>query len=85
MLKSSKLESFDLIQHVSQPMHSRGHLLDLIMTRSTDHLVEEMEVKDMHISDHFWFHCNLLGQKPKTFRKEITFRKMKALDAIGGL
>jgi hypothetical protein len=51
------------------------------MTRSTDNLVDEIEVKDMQISDHFWLHCNLLGQKPKTFRKEITFRKTKALDA----
>ena len=37
-------------------------------------------VKDIQISDHFGVHCNL-GQKPKLFRKEITFRKMKALSA----
>ena len=64
-----------LIQHVSQPTHSRGHLLDLI--RFTDYLVEEIEVKDMLINDHFGVHCNL-GQKPETFRKEITFRKNKS-------
>ena len=50
------------------------------MTRSTDHLVEDIEVKDMQINDHFWAHCNLLGQKPKTSRKEITSRKTKTLD-----
>ena len=55
--------------------------MDLIMTRSTDHFVEEKQVKNMQISDNFGVHCNLPCQKPQSFRKEITFKKRKALDA----
>lgn len=74
------LESFDLIQHVNQPTHARGHVLDLIITRSSEQLIEDIVVKDMQISDHFWIHCSLQGQKPRSVKKEISFRKMKSIN-----
>lgn len=33
------LESFDLIQHVSEATHKNGHILDLIITRAHEKLV----------------------------------------------
>jgi len=44
------LQSFGLVQHVNEPTHSAGHMLDLIITR-TDTEVTDLHVGDM-ISDH---------------------------------
>ena len=39
------LESFNLKQHVPTPTHSRGHTLDLIITRSEDDLVDGIVIR----------------------------------------
>ena len=76
----SVLDTFDLQQHVHQSTHARGHTLDLIITRSSDQLVEDLSVTDTAISDHFWATCLLPGQKSKSVKKEISYRKIKAID-----
>ena len=50
------LESFNLKQHVATPTHSRGHTLDLIITRSEDDPVDGIVVRDPTLSDHFAVH-----------------------------
>ena len=59
------LESFNLKQHVATPTHSRGHTLDLIITRSEDDLVDGIVVRDPPLSDHFAVHCTLKLSKPR--------------------
>ena len=47
------LESFDLIQHVSEATHKKGHILDLIITRAHEKLVGRCTVDNPFVSDHF--------------------------------
>ena len=44
------LDSFDCMQHVAQPTHTAGHILDLVIARSGDK-VSDVKVGDM-VSDH---------------------------------
>ena len=74
------LRSFDLDQHVTLPTHSKGHVLDLLITKSCDSLVSNVAVLDTGISDHSWVHCKLNGPKPHTVKKNITYRKIKSID-----
>ena len=46
-------EVFDLVQHVREPTHIKGHIVDFILNRSTDKLgIENVRICDL-ISDHF--------------------------------
>jgi hypothetical protein len=74
------LSSFGLQQHVSGPTHSKGHTLDLLISRSDDSFIQDIKVKDMLISDHFWLHCLVLCSKPGTMQKEIKYRNIKSID-----
>ena len=71
------LESFNLKQHVATPIHSRGHILDLIITRSEDDLVDGIVVRD---PDHFAVHCTLKLSKPRAEQHEIRYRKLRSVD-----
>lgn len=77
---SHLLESYGLRQHVSSPTHAKGHVLDLVFTRETDNLLNNVSVTDTQISDHFWVHGNLALHKPEPTPKEIEFRKLKDVD-----
>ena len=75
------LQTFDLQQHVREATHKKGHILDLVLSRSADDgLVSDIKVRDTDISDHYWVECTLQGPKPKTVRKEVTYRKIKAIE-----
>ena len=74
------LESFNLKQHVATPTHSRGHTLDLIITRSEENLVDGIVVRDPTLSDHFAVHCTLKLSKPRADQHEITYRKLRSID-----
>jgi hypothetical protein len=45
------LEIFDLKQFVDQPTYQDKHVLDLIITRSSDHIVRDVSVCGPAISD----------------------------------
>ena len=47
-------DSADLVQHVVDPTHSDGHILDWIVTRSDKKtIVRSVSVEDLLLSDHF--------------------------------
>ena len=50
------LESFDLIQHVSEATHKKGHILDLIITRTHEKLVGRCTVDNPFVSDYLAVH-----------------------------
>ena len=77
---SDLLKTFDLHQNVHCATHIKGNTLDLIITRSDEELVKDITVTDSCISDHFWVGCSIVGPKPKTVRKQISFRKTKSID-----
>lgn len=40
---SNMLDSFDLVQHVSEKTHADGHPLDLVISNAMDHLVNDVK------------------------------------------
>ena len=74
------LESMGLHQHVNQPTHERGHILDLIITRQCDDLLDGLPTTDYLFSDHFSVLCNLKRAKPTLPVEHVTFRKIKSID-----
>uniref|UniRef100_A0A673IYN1 Reverse transcriptase domain-containing protein n=1 Tax=Sinocyclocheilus rhinocerous TaxID=307959 RepID=A0A673IYN1_9TELE len=52
------LNTFDLIQHVHEPTHNRGHTLDLIISRGLN--ISSIVIKDVALSDHFCIFFNIL-------------------------
>ena len=50
------LESLCLTQHVKSPTHVMGHILDLIITRSSDNIIKGTPSPDSFLSDH----CSVL-------------------------
>jgi exonuclease III len=54
------LTAFDLKQHVTVPTHSKGHILDLLLTRNDCQFISSLAVKDPYLSDHLAITTNLL-------------------------
>ena len=74
------LESCDLKQHVEVQTHSRGHMLDLLITRSSSDIIKSIEVFDPAISDHSMVSCSLDVFKSKRPRESLSYRRIKAID-----
>ena len=47
---SALLDTFGLFQHVKGPTHTRGHTLDLVISKCVN--VSSVDVKDLALSDH---------------------------------
>jgi len=73
------VKSFDLVQHVTEPTHKRGHILDLVITRSSDKFAN-IFIDEPEISDHNSVAFVLDQSKPPLPSKVITYRKTKAID-----
>ena len=76
----SLLETFDLTQLVRQATHKDGHILDLVITKSTCILVKDIYVTPPWVSDHSIVHIKLSIDKPVLVTKTITCRKWKDID-----
>ena len=74
------LAALGLAQHVSGATHSRGHTLDLIISRSDDNLVDSVKMDDLGVSDHLAVTCNLCLQRPHAVRKHISQRSFRTMD-----
>lgn len=74
------LDSIGLVQHAKTPPHRLGHTLDLIITREVITLLETTPISDCYLSDHYKVLCNLVLCKPAFSVKEVSYRKVKAID-----
>ena len=74
------LDTHGLTQHVNTPTHRFGHTLDLIITRVSDALTKSTPIADSYLSDHSTVLCSLVLSKPVLTVKQVTFRKIKAID-----
>ena len=74
------LDTAGLKQHVSEPTHVSGHILDLVMTRKDINLVSSTMVGSF-ISDHGSVHCDLSCHKPKIPKTQITYRNFKGINS----
>ena len=52
-LFSRILESYNLLQHVKEPTHIKGHTLDLFITRNSCSIVGKVTVIDPGLSDRY--------------------------------
>jgi len=73
---ASLLEAFSITQHVCGPTHSKGHTLDLVMTRTENNIVRECITSDF-ISDHNAILVTLNTGKDHPPRKYIETRKLR--------
>lgn len=71
------LNSLDLHQHVQHPTHYKGHILDLVITRSCDRILKNLHIHDTNISDHqlICFEIAKLRQANET--PALTIRSLK--------
>ena len=76
------LESLSLVQHVTQPTHVDGHILDLIITRSSDNIIQDPTYVDRFISDHASVLCNLREFKAAITVKKMSYRKIKSVNLV---
>lgn len=74
------LNSMGLGQHVKRPTHIHGHILDLIITRQTDDVVNGEPFPERYFSDHAALICKLSVVKPLQTMKHAEYRKLKSID-----
>lgn len=83
------LDDRNLSQHIREATHVRGHILDLLITRTDSNLFENPpSVSNPYISDasgnltcdHYAVSVTLSCEKPKHQHKEISFRKYKNIE-----
>lgn len=74
------LDIFNLKQHVNEPTHNNNHILDLIITRKEDAVIENVKILDAGISDHFVLHCNVDTTKPSNLKSEISYWRLGNID-----
>ena len=67
----------DLIQHVSEATHKKGHILDLIIARTHEKLVGFCTVDNPFVLDHLAVHSLLDLAKIPLERKRISYRKIR--------
>ena len=79
------LQAHDLIQHVKVPTHQKGHTLDVVITRNSNNMVEEMHVTDPVLcdrngnpsGDHYAIHFRGKLIKPASIQKCVSYRKLR--------
>ena len=73
------LESVNLTQHVTAMTHINGHILDLVITRVSDDIIQSVQTPTL-VTDHSAVHCMLRLGKPPLPRKKITYRRTKCIN-----
>jgi hypothetical protein len=75
------LNSFRLSQHIQHRTHKHGHILDLVLTRPEQSPLQ-LEVADTLLKDcdHYAITFTLPTAKPPLPKKELSYRKYKAID-----
>lgn len=76
------IEMFNLNQHVKASTHTKGHILDLVMTRT-----DELQITDFHIhgpivSDHSAISFFIPYDVPTRPKQTFQFRNLKSIDPV---
>ena len=67
------VENFGLTQHVSGPTHSKGHTLDLLMSKGLD--IWKVFVSDVALSDHYCISFEMSVTDVIHTRSDVTLRR----------
>ena len=79
---SDNADTMCLTQHVKSLAHVMGHILDLIISCSSDNIIKGTPSPDSFLSDHCSVLCCLNVRKVLATVKHISFRKLKSLDLV---
>lgn len=71
------LESATMTQHVTGSTHSKGHTLDLIITRCDENVTYYVQILPDFFSDHKVVTCKLDFPKPPASKIHVTYRSTK--------
>ena len=74
------IDTFGLLQHITTPTHVSGHILDLIISRSSNDINVLPSKSTYYISDHYFTECPLSIPGPNMLVKEVSYRKFKQID-----
>ena len=82
------LESSGLQQHIHEPTHHLGHMLDVIISRDTSSILTDVEVVDIGlcnenevtIRDHYAVTSTLKHAMPRAVKKLVNYRKLQSID-----
>ncbi|XP_072023162.1 uncharacterized protein [Amphiura filiformis] len=74
------LEVSGFHQHVNQPTHRSGNILDLIISRPEDNLVHNCLSQGIFLPDHSMVHCYLNRKRPPQTKKPSRVRNYKLID-----
>jgi exonuclease III len=74
------LDSMNMKQHVTKCSHRSGNILDLVITRDSDALVQSAAPEDHGFPDHYPVFVKTSPVKPPRPTKTITYRKVKAIE-----
>jgi hypothetical protein len=66
-------------QFVTTPTHVRGHILDVVLSRSPT-LVVSVDVEDIQLSDHSLLLVVTDLSRPRVPRKTMSYRNLKAIN-----
>ena len=78
------VDATGMVSHVLEPTHRKRHTLDVLMTLSTDeHLVRNITITDMGLSNHFAVNFNINIVQRRTGLMKIRYRKICAIDTVG--
>ena len=78
---STILASVGMIQHVTEPTHRSNHILDFVITRQEDSIMDSAIVDSITFTiDHFMVNCMLNMSKPKLTKVTQTIRKYKKIN-----
>ena len=69
------LECYDLKQHINEPTHIHGHILDIILKPNYE--LDNISVNKLLLSDHFLIYCEMSNVRCATeSSKTISYRKL---------
>ena len=72
----------NLKQHVTEPTHMKGHMLDLVITRSSSSIVSSTTAYPSSISDHYSVVFRLSSASPVSARAVKQLRDFRGLDVV---
>ena len=76
------LYSLNLKQHVMDRTHIKGHMLDVVITREDESIVDHLVVIGSGLSDHYPIMFNTPWHKPKAQKKLLQYRMTKDIDIV---
>ena len=67
-------------QHVNEPTHEAGHILDIVLGRDTEDMITEVSVSEIQISDHHLITFELDVSRPPPQLQHVSYRSYRKID-----